>query len=141
MAPSGCRRRAESGPAGLRRATRGFTLIEVLVALVVVAVALFAVVKATAEQLSNASRLREVTFAQWVARNKLTEMQVEGVWTTGRQDSRVEFAGRTWPVQVAIEDTPNERIRRVEVTVADPGDPDDSQAVLTGFLVHPELQR
>ena len=136
MAPSGCRPRAESR----RRHAAGFTLIEVLVALVVVAVALFAVVKATAEQLSNASRLREVTFAQWVARNKLTEMQVEGVWTTGRQDSRVEFAGRTWPVQVAIEDTPNDRIRRVEVSVADPGDPDDDQAVLTGFLVHPELQ-
>lgn len=140
MAPSGCRLKAERGAAPRRRCGRGFTLIEVLVALVVVAVALFAVVKATAEQLANASRLREVTFAQWVARNKLTEMQVEGVWTTGRQDSRVEFAGRTWPVQVAIEDTPNDRIRRVEVSVADPENADDNQAVLTGFLVHPELR-
>lgn len=140
MAWSGCRRKTERGAAPRPRRGHGFTLIEVLVALVVVAVALFAVVKATAEQLANASRLREVTFAQWIARNKLTEMQVEGVWTTGRQDSRVEFAGRTWPVQVAIEDTPNERIRRAEVSVADPENPDDDQAVLTGFLVHPELQ-
>ncbi len=140
MAPSGCRLKAERGVSPRRRGGRGFTLIEVLVALVVVAVALFAVVKATAEQLANASRLREVTFAQWIARNKLTEMQVEGVWTTGRQDSRVEFAGRTWPLQVAIEDTPNERIRRVEVSVADPENPDNNQAVLTGFLAHPELR-
>ena len=66
-------------------------------------------------------------------------MQVGDTWATGRQDSRVELAGRTWPVEVAIEDTPNNRVRRVEVSVADPEDPDATVAVLTGFLTHPEL--
>lgn len=138
MVSSASARRTDR-PRRLRLPATGFTLIEVLVALAVVAVALFAVVKATGEQVANASRLRDTTFAHWVARNKLAEMQTSDTWTTGRQDSRVVFAGRTWPVNVAIEDTPNDRVRRVEVSVADPDDPDATVAVLTGFLTHPEL--
>lgn len=54
---------------------RGFTLLEVLVALAVVAIALGAGIKAAGSNIGNAAYLRDRTFAHWVAMNKLTEME------------------------------------------------------------------
>lgn len=53
--------------------SHGFTLLEVMVSLLIVAVALTALVKGAAEKVNNANELRDKTFAQWVAVNKITE--------------------------------------------------------------------
>lgn len=55
------------------RKVKGFTLFEVLIALAIVAIALATLVKAARANASNAAYLRDKTFAQWVAVNKLTE--------------------------------------------------------------------
>lgn len=56
---------------------RGFTLLEVLVALTVLAVALAALVKTGADHARNTSYLQERTFAHWAGQNLLTEFQTE----------------------------------------------------------------
>ena len=55
---------------------RGFTLLEVLVALAVIAIALASIIKAVGTGAANASYLRDKTFAHWVAANRLAQMQI-----------------------------------------------------------------
>lgn len=109
-----------------RRRTAGFTLIEVLVAVAILAIAMAAVVKATTENSANASYLRDKTFASWIASNKLAEMQMGDAWGEGGQDTTRTFAGRKWPVHVEISEFPSEivspdEMREVEVRVYEPG--------------------
>lgn len=129
--------------------SRGFTLVEVLVAVAVLGIAMAAVIKATAENGANASYLRDKTFAHWVASNKLAEMQLSDAWGSGGQDSRREFAGRQWPVHVEITEFPSglvsaQEMREVEVSVYAPGseegisiDERSPLVRLNGALVNP----
>lgn len=128
---------------------RGFTLVEVLVAVAVLGIAMAAVIKATAENGANASYLRDKSFAHWIASNQLAEMQLSGTWGDGGQDSNREFAGRKWPVHVEITEFPSgiisaEQMREVEIQVYAPGNDDTISidersplATLHGALVNP----
>ncbi|HEX3140845.1 MAG TPA: type II secretion system minor pseudopilin GspI, partial [Rhizobacter sp.] len=60
----------------MTRLARGFTLIEVMVALAIVAVTLGAGIKAAGALADNAQRITEVTSAQWCADNELTELRL-----------------------------------------------------------------
>lgn len=119
------------------RNEHGFTLIEVLVAVAVLAIALAALIQAASESSAGVAWLRDRTFAHWVAMNKLTAMQLSDAWTTGGQDSRRRFAGREWPVHVEIRETPYPQLRRAEVSVYDPEDEDRSLSRVTGLLRKP----
>ncbi|MDN5872088.1 MAG: type II secretion system minor pseudopilin GspI [Nitrococcus sp.] len=119
------------------RNERGFTLIEVLVAVAVLAIALGALIQAASESSAGVAWLRDRTFAHWVAMNKLTAMQIRDVWTTGEQDSERRFAGREWPVHVEIQETSYAQLRRVDVSVYDPEDEEQSLSRVTGLLRKP----
>lgn len=118
---------------------RGFTLIEVLVALVVVAVGLTAVVEATGRSAATAGELRERTFAQWIGDNVVTEYQLAGAWDKGTTRDKRDFAGRTWPVEVVIRDSFLDQIRAIEVEVYDPEHPKRRVRTVRGLLVDPAL--
>jgi len=81
-----------------RRNARGFTLLEVLVALAVLALALAAGIKAAGSNIDNAAYLRDRTLAHWVAMNKLTEMQVFNKFPTAGSTERgsLLLAGSEW---------------------------------------------
>ena len=67
----------------LRRATcrqHGFTLLEVMVALAVIAFALAAAVSAVSGNTRNAAGLQQRTYAHWVAMNKMAELQISQQW-------------------------------------------------------------
>jgi general secretion pathway protein I len=64
----------------MRRTRRGFTLIEVLVALTITAIALMAALRATAVLRNSSADLRARTFAQWSAENRLGEIRVSGLF-------------------------------------------------------------
>ena len=96
----------------------GFTLIEVLIALAILAIALGALVAETSHYISNTARLQDRTLAHWIAANRVAELQVGDVWpTAGTSNGTVEFAGREWAWTVIVSDTPDESIRRVDVEV------------------------
>jgi general secretion pathway protein I len=100
----------------------GFTLVEVLVALAIIAIALGALIRAGADAAANASYLRDKTFAHWVALNLIAEQQLRPDWPpVGLSDGTAQFAGRDWPWQQEVEATGDGDIRRLIVGVERPG--------------------
>ena len=100
--------------------TRGFTLIEVLVALAIVAITLGAGIKAAGSLTSNTARLAEVTAAQWCADNKLTELKLRQQFpATGDGDFTCEQLGRTYSGKLIVRTTPNPNFRRVDARILD----------------------
>lgn len=109
-----------------------------MVALAVLAVAMSGLIQAGAQRVDNVGYLRDRTLATWVANNRLTQLRLEGGWpAAGTREGEQRMSGRTWYWQAEIEETPEERMRRVNVAVR--SDPDGAPvARLTGFLPHPE---
>jgi len=120
-----------------QRPAEGFTLVEVLVALTLIAIALMASLRATAALSVNAYELRQRTLAQWSAENRLARMRIEREWPAlGRRDApcpQVE-------VQLICEEevfiTPNAQFRRVEIRVYPEQGERIRLARLTGFATN-----
>ena len=107
---------------------RGFTLIEVLVALVIVAIALGAGIKAAGALANNAERLAQVSAAQWCAENLLTELRLNQQFPNiGESPFSCEQLGRSYGGKLKVSPTPNPNFRRVEAAVTD----DQGQPVLS----------
>ena len=120
--------------------TRGFTLLEVLIALVVLALSLGAVIKATGDYTNIQSWLRDRTLATWVARNVRVEFQLEGEWPgVGEKKGTRELGNREWRWLARISQTEEEQLRRLDVEVS-PVDADDTEpfTTLSGFLRQPD---
>ena len=117
-----------------RNAGAGFTLIEVVVALAILAVAMGALISGMARYADNASHLREKTLALWVAHNRLTEIGLEPAWpAVGKSDGDAEMAGVEWRWDATVSETPDPRVRRVDITVRPKGREGDS-AALSSFI-------
>lgn len=102
----------------MRRA-KGFTLLEVLVALAIFALVAASVLSASARSLQTAARLEDKTLAMWVADNRLSELQLaETPAADGRDQGELEFAGRRWQWQSEIQATSEPSMRRVTLWVA-----------------------
>lgn len=125
------------------RAQHGFTLLEVLIALLVVGVALGALIKAGSEHARNTAYLQERALAGWVASNVLADYEA-GLRPAepGSRQTRSTLAGREWEARIEIADTRIEApldlpaVRRIEVRVwpAD-GDADHPLARMTGYAL------
>jgi general secretion pathway protein I len=116
------------------RAASGFTLIEVLVALAIVAVALGAGIKAAGALTNNAQRLTDVSAAQWCADNQLANLKLARQFPgIGDSDFACDQLGRNYKGQLRIRPTPNPNFRRVDAVVADDAD----QPILTLSTVLP----
>ena len=105
------------------RAFLGFTLVEVMVALAVVAVALPALLVTLSQQLDGLRYLEDRTQAQWVAANRLAELRLvvgaKGSLQTGRVSGNEELAGRNWYWWSEGVETQLPGFFRYEINVAD----------------------
>ena len=100
--------------------SRGFTLVEVLVALAIVAVALAAGTQAAASLIDNAARLSDTVAAQWCADTQLTTLRLSRTLPgIGDSDFGCEQLGRRYRGQLRTRPTPNPSFRRVEAVVSD----------------------
>ena len=100
------------------RAVRGFTLIEVLVALGIVAIALAAGVRATASLTRNAERQSDVLLAHLCAENALVSVRLSRQMPpVGDNDSVCEQAGRQFGMRLSVQPTPNPNFLRVDAKV------------------------
>jgi general secretion pathway protein I len=118
---------------------RGFTLLEVLVALAIVAITLGATLKASGQFAHNAGHLKEKTLAQWVAENKAVEYRLQGILPVlGHQEGDVSMAGQEWRWRVEVSNTEDVRLRRLDITIVREGDEFDSPlTTLIAFIGAP----
>ena len=115
---------------------RGFTLLETLVALAILAIAMAAVMRATGGGINHADTMRKRVLADWVAQNRLAQHAARGDFLPpGIQTGEETQAGvkLMWREEVGV--TPNPAFRRIEVSVYEPDDPEYALRKLSGFLV------
>jgi general secretion pathway protein I len=100
------------------RRARGFTLLEVLVALAIVAIGMAAVMGALSSSAGTVSYLRDKTFAQWVALNRIATVRISGQQpATGNTDGDVDYAGTSWHYRQEVVTTDVPGILRIDVKV------------------------
>ena len=122
-----------------KTSSKGFTLMEVLVSLAVLAIALSALVKSSGENTTNMEYLRDKTFAHWVAMNKATELRVNQTWaSTGNSNGSAEMASREWHWTMKVEATPDKAIRKYFLEIRKDSHEDNPIARLTGFMNNPD---
>jgi general secretion pathway protein I len=98
----------------------GFTLIEVLVALAIVAVTLGAGIKAAGSLTNNTARLADITAAQWCADNELTGLKLARRFPDiGDTLFTCEQFGRSYSGKLIVRTTPNPQFRRVDARILD----------------------
>ncbi|WP_308367466.1 MULTISPECIES: type II secretion system minor pseudopilin GspI [unclassified Microbulbifer] len=99
----------------------GFTLVEVLVALVIFGVIAASVLKTMQGSVRQQAAMEERLAASWVAQEVLAEIRVRSPWPpVGEKAERVPLGGREWQVTATVEDTREERMRHIIVEVARP---------------------
>jgi general secretion pathway protein I len=115
----------------------GFTLVEILVALAIIAVALGAGLRALSQATDSAAALKQRTLALWVAQDRIALATLEAPWPApGRREGTATQAGSVFAFTETISATPNPAFRKIEVIVAQPATPDYALARLTGFIGH-----
>ena len=122
-----------------RRKARGFTLLEIMVALAVLALAMGALVKTASNYTSNQTYLRDRTMTNWVARNVLAQHQLENQWPkVGERKGTLEMGWQEWDWRAKITQTEEDKLRRIDVEVRAVDSEDESPiTVLSGFLKQP----
>ena len=114
---------------------RGFTLIEVLVALAIAAIGLGAALSVVTNATANTVYLRDRVLAAWIAENRLTEMRIgPNLPSVDSANGTVEYATRRWQWTSTVTQTGVDGLLRIEVTVRDEANAAGSPlASLVGF--------
>ena len=102
----------------------GFTLLEVMVALVIIALSLAGVAGSMGQMIDTANTMRDRTYASWIAQNKITELRLSGVIPEAGESSG------------EVEETGIENLFKVDVSVGFAGS-DDTIRTVTGFIGEP----
>ena len=117
--------------------SRGFTLLEVMVALVIIALSLAGVAGSMGQMIDTANTMRDRTYASWIAQNRITELRLSGVIPeAGETSGEVDYANTSWSWTAEIEETGIENLFKVDVYVGYAGS-DDTIRQVTGFIGEP----
>jgi len=121
------------------RRNKGFTLIEVLVAMTILAVGVTALVSASGASAWRADYFRAREYGRWVASNALTELQVLPAWPdVGTKNVETEMGGRTWYVRTRTQKVEDPDLRRVDIEARLDRDAEGYVYAVTAFVGNPE---
>jgi general secretion pathway protein I len=116
---------------------KGFTLLEVMIALLIVGLSLMAVAGKMIQMLNAANTMRDRTYASWIAHNKIAEMRLANVVPeVSASSGEVDYAGTEWAWRAVVSETGVENLYRVDVTISFPGQ-DPLMRPVTGFIGEP----
>ncbi|HFD91714.1 MAG TPA: type II secretion system protein GspI [Gammaproteobacteria bacterium] len=120
------------------RTQQGFTLLEVLIALAIVAVALGAIISEVGRHVYNTAQLRDRTVAHWVAMNIIAEQQINNKWpSVSTKKGETTMGGQEWFWTLTVSETADDRVRRLDVTVDTRKDSDTPLSSLIAYLGRP----
>jgi len=120
-----------------RCGARGFTLIEVMVALAIIGLSLLAVAGKMGQMIDTANVMRERTYASWIAQNKIAELRLANVIPEVSSSSgEIDYADTEWAWRAVVSATGVENLFRVDVSVTYAGS-DDIIRTVTGFVGEP----
>lgn len=100
------------------RSHKGFTLIEVVVALAIFAVAAMALTKIAMQYTQSTANSILRTKAQFVAQNEVAAMEINKEWLEGTQSKQVTAQGENWQVDKKSEATISPKVQKVEIQVS-----------------------
>ncbi|PID46076.1 MAG: type II secretion system protein GspI [Proteobacteria bacterium] len=125
----------QSNPPVIVQPQSGFTLFEVLIALLIVATALGTVSKVMLDAARNGGVLADRTAAQWVGLNQLSVLKLRRQWPVRSESGKEDMMHRTWIWEQRAEKTPDDNVLRVTIDVRLEGaEDDDLTASVTGFV-------
>lgn len=120
----------------------GFTLIEVLVAMTIIAVGVSALVASAAASSWRAEYLREREFARWIASNELATRQAVAAWPEiGTTNSETEMARSRWFIRTRTQKVADPDLRRLDIEVRKDRSEESYIYSVTGFVGNPELRQ
>jgi len=123
----------------IRGRCSAFTLIEVMVALVIVAISLSAVIASISQMVQVATAMQERTYANWIAQNKIAELRLSNAPPeVSRADDEVRFADIDWALTTTISETGVENLYRIDVAVFYAGS-EYSIRTVSGFIGDPGI--
>ncbi|PWB17114.1 type II secretion system protein GspI [Acinetobacter sp. AM] len=97
--------------------SKGFTLLEVMVALAIFATAAMALTKVAMQYTQATAQAILRTKAQFVAQNEIAEMQIKGEWLDGTQSEQLSQQGEHWQIEKSAQSTISPNVQRVEIQV------------------------
>jgi general secretion pathway protein I len=119
----------------------GFTLIEVMVALSVVAIGLMATIKAINEEINNAVITRNKMLGLWILENKVAEIRLNPVLpANGVNQGKETLINQTWYWQTNAGITANAKIHKVEVSVSDKPSKDFNDSLIKQSIYLSDLR-
>ena len=117
-----------------RSSCSGFTLIEVMVALSIVALSLTAVTASISQMINSAESMRNRTYASWIAQNRIAELRLAvAAPEEGTTDGEVQYANTDWSWRAVVSETGVDDLFRIDVYVSLAGSEDNIRTV-TGFV-------
>jgi general secretion pathway protein I len=116
----------------------GFALIEVMVAVAILAFSLTALVKIVGQTSNTLSYLEQKTYAQWVAINLINEIEVERTWPKiGKTRGEETMAGIDFFWEIVSSNTDSKDLRRIDIKIKKERIDEDSLYSLTAFVHQP----